>query len=153
MLKSVYICNRKQNRVVFSVQKIVSTKWRFWTNLPQPELHCCGVRPELVCPCPTDRTPSVSAPYVTVTHEGRYPCLEDMHITDRHRRRCDINGFEPILCNLTTYSTKLEILALQTKKLECNCNYHKLWFNSWHRQKLAIKIWVGELWVLKIYGT
>ena len=48
---------------------------------------------------------------------------------------------------------KLEILALQTRKPECNCNYHKLWFNSWCRRKLAIKIWVGELWVLKIYVT
>ena len=52
----------------------------------------------------------------TVTHEGRYPCLEDMHVTDRHRRRCDINDFRSNLCNSTTYSIKLEILTLQTRK-------------------------------------
>ena len=80
MLKSVYICKRKQNRVVFSVQKVASTKSRFRTDLPQSELCCCVVRPELVCPCPTDRTPFVSVPYVTMTHEGRYPCLADMHV-------------------------------------------------------------------------
>ena len=116
MLKSVYVCKRKQNRVVFSVQKMISTELKCRTGLPRPELHCCSVRPELVCPCPADCTLSVSVPYVTMTHEARYPCLADMHVTGRHRRRCDIDDFGSILCDLAMYSLKLEILTTQARK-------------------------------------
>ena len=134
MLKSVYICKRKHNRVVMSVQKMT------FYEIEASNRPTSNTATLLWCPTGTgvsvsDRTyPSVSAPYVTVTYEGSYPCLGDMYVTDCHRRRYDIVKFGSILCNLTTYSIKLEILTLQTRKLRCKCTDYKLWFNSWCRR-------------------
>ena len=158
MLKSVYIWKRKRNRVVISVQEMIPAGMQ---NLHLVQILqscvCTRVRPTVHClrlfPCPTDRASSASVPYVTVTHGVRYPCPEDMHVADCHRQRCDIGDFGSILCNLATYSIKLEILTLQTRKPQMQIHSPQTLVQLIGTDDSASKFWVGELWEVKIWVT